>query len=158
MKTQDPKLNLAIVVTAIVVGCLSYLLWGTKHNDLDRINNENNLSLSQSSSEYAVMGDKTWNAFGCSALASIIGNTDESERLFKFGYEQGSIFLKALKANKISKEDISSKVPVGVMWLIEGPTNDFILGRILENAQEDALEEVFKTGNEYNSKIGRAHV
>lgn len=106
---------------------------------------------SQSSKEYAVMGREAWSAFRCSSWASINNDAKEQERLFLFGYEKGQKFLSAIKAEKIKQEDISLEVPIGVTMLIQGPTEEFILGRIFETAQEEALDEVLKTGDEFNS-------
>jgi hypothetical protein len=111
-----------------------------------------NFAAAQDSKEYAAMGTEAWSAFECSSLASHIKDTKEAERLFLFGYEQGKKFIRAIKANKIEKEDISSGVPMIMLLLLQGPSEDFMLGRIYENAQEHALEKVFKTDAKFNSE------
>lgn len=151
MQKQESKIGIAVVITAIIVGGTSYYFWGNKNSETENPKQENTV-FTQSSKEYAVMGREVWSAFECSAWASTTNDSKEAERLFMFGYKQGQKFLGALKAEKITQEDISQEVPVGVTWLLEGPTEEFILGRILENAQEEALSEVFKTGNEFNSE------
>lgn len=107
-------------------------------------------SLTQSSKEYAFMGMEAWAGFECSSLASKVGDSKEAERLFIFGHEQGQKFLGALKAKKINQEDISQEVPIGMVMLLQGPSDEFILGRVFENAQENALDEVFTTNNNFN--------
>jgi len=111
-----------------------------------------NFAVAQTSKEHAAMGAEAWSAFECSSLASHIKDSKEGERLFLFGYEQGKKFIRALKANKIEKEDISNGVPMIMLLLLEGPSEDFMLGRIYENAQEHALEKVFKTDDKFNSE------
>jgi len=144
------KISLVIVITAAVVGGGAYYLWEDKK--LEAVNSgKENVTYARSSKEYAVMGRMTWSAFECSALASKIEDSVEAERLFLFGYEQGKEFLGALKAEKIKQEDISQEVPIGITMLLQGPSEEFILGRIHSFAEEEALDEVFKTGNEYNS-------
>jgi hypothetical protein len=151
-QTQESKVAIAIVLTAIVVGIGSYYFWGSKSTSVNTVKSEAS-SFTKSSKEYAVMGREVWSAFGCASLASISGDSAEAERLFTFGHEQGKTFIGALNAQKIENEDISQQVPVGLVWLLRdgGPSEDFILGRVFENAQEDALEDVFKTNGEYNS-------
>ncbi len=152
MQTQESKVGIAIIITAIIVGGVSYYFWGSKNPSVTDTKSETT-SFTQSSKEYAIMGREVWSAFGCSSLASISGDSTEAGRLFTFGHEQGKKFIGALNAQKIENEDISQQVPVGLVWLLRdgGPSEDFILGRVFENAQEDALEDVFKTNGEYNS-------
>jgi len=96
------------------------------------------------------MGRQVFSAFQCSSWALINDDQDEAERLFVYGYEQGQKFLGALSAQKIKQEDISSQVPIGVTMLLQGPNEEFILGRIHSSAEEEALDEVFKTGDDFN--------
>jgi hypothetical protein len=69
--------------------------------------------MAQTSKEYAVMGEKAYKAFRCSALASLAGdkfagNKDEQHRLFQLGYEEGKTFIEALRNGKIEGEDVRS--------------------------------------------------
>lgn len=148
METQQSKIGRAVIITAIIVGGASYYFWGSKDSETA---SPKNSAFSQSSKEYAVMGRQVSSAFRCSAWASKVDDVKESERLFMFGYEQGQKFLGALKAEKIKQEDISQEVPIGVTMLLQGPTEEFILGRIFETAQEGALEEVFYTNYDRNN-------
>jgi hypothetical protein len=107
--------------------------------------------MAESSKEYAVMGRETWSAFQCSALAEKSKDLKEQERLFRFGYDKGVKFISALKSEKIKREDLETEVPVGVLFLLQGPSADFILGRVFENTLESALAPVYKTGDKYNS-------
>jgi hypothetical protein len=83
----------------------------------------------QTSAEYAGMGKKTIAAFECAALAQLAGDADQQKRLFTLGYEQGKTFIEALRSGKIEKQDLD-QVPIGV--LVDGPTADFVLGRLWE--------------------------
>ncbi|MGY1410873.1 hypothetical protein ACW5EG_15030 [Luteimonas sp. A611] len=76
----------------------------------------------------------------------------EQERLFNFGYAQGREFISALEAGKIKREDLSSHAPVGALLLLEGPSADFILGRIYAAAEENALKDVYRTDEVFNSE------
>ncbi|MBX4206002.1 hypothetical protein KW795_02290 [Candidatus Microgenomates bacterium] len=147
---EQNKILLAIIVTAIVVGSGAYYFLGNKASETISSKQENAI-FSQSSKEYAIMGRQTWSAFECSALASHIDKATEAERLFMYGYEQGKKFLEALRAEKIDEKDISQEVPIGLTLLLGGPSEDFMLGRIYSSAEEETLNEVFKTGNDFNS-------
>lgn len=105
----------------------------------------------QSSPELAAMGLATWSAFECSTLAAKTKNAKEQERLFLYGYRQGQTFIAAVRAGKIDRKDLSSVVPVFVMLLLEGPTTDFMLGRIYEYAQRNVLKDVLTTEQELNT-------
>lgn len=144
IKPQESKVGLTIIITAIVVGGVVYYFTGAK-NPESASQKKENTSFNQSSKEYAVMGREAWSAFVCSSWASKVDDSKEAERLFMFGYEQGKKFLGAVRAEKITEEDFRQEVPIGVSMLLAGPNDDFILGVISADAQEDALKEVFYT-------------
>ena len=156
MQSQTLKIVLAVIITAVVASSGTYYFLSTnkpesptssvvneKQEDKDTVYN-------LTSKEYAIMGKQVFSAFQCSSWASINDDQEEAERLFVYGYEQGQKFLGALSAQKIKQEDISSQVPIGVTMLLQGPSEEFILGRIHSSAEEDALDEVFKTGDDFN--------
>lgn len=99
-----------------------------------------------------MMATKSWAAFECSSLASVAGNAKEQERLFLIGYEHGKQFIAALSTKKINQSDLSSSVPSGFLMLAQGPNADFILGRVFEGAQENALKDVFVKDGKMNPK------
>ena len=102
------------------------------------------------SKDFAALARVSWNAFECSSLASMMGNVQEQERLFLFGYQQGKIFTAALKAKKIRDQDLRREVPLIMYMALEGPTAEFMLGRIYQFAQISALEDVFKTDKDFH--------
>ena len=109
------------------------------------------VAVAQSSKDYASMGLATWSAFECSSLASKSKQSKEQERLFLFGFKQGQTFVDAVRAGKVDKKDMNSEVPIGVLFLLQGPSTDFILGRIYEAAQDEALKDVFGPAGQMNS-------
>lgn len=84
------------------------------------------------SHEYASMGKASWSAFECAVLAEKSNKTKEQERLFRYGYKQGKLFLDAIRLKKIKPDDISKDVPVYFPMLLSGPSIDFMLGRVYE--------------------------
>ena len=107
----------------------------------------------QTSQQYALMGRKVFAAFTCSALSTAAGKTDETKRLFNIGYEQGTIFINALQSGKITNADLNNQVPMGVLFVLYGPTVDFILGRIYEVATDETLKDIFKSADESQQKM-----
>jgi len=89
-------------------------------------------TFAESSIDYGLMAKKSWSAFGCSSLANYAKLDAEQERLFNIGYNSGMAYLQARKDGKIPKEDLNKKVPYFFLILIQGPNNDFILGRAFQ--------------------------
>jgi len=100
---------------------------------------------------YETMGKAIWSAFECSALAEKSKNAKEQDRLFKYGYAQGLKFISTIQQNKDKREELFSETPTIMLLLLQGPTPDFMLGRVFEGAIESALKDVFKTNEQFNS-------
>lgn len=107
-------------------------------------------AFAQTSKDYAAMGAASWAAFECSSLAAHANNREQQERLFLYGYKMGQEFVKAVLRNKVDRKDLLSDVPSGFVMMLEGPSIDFILGRVFENAQDNALKGVLVTNGELN--------
>lgn len=107
-------------------------------------------AFAQSSREYALMARSTWAAFECSILASHLKDQREAQRLFNYGYRQGKTFVDAAIGRKIEQKDLSSEAPWIVLALLQGPTPDFMLGRIFENAMDHTLKDILKSGDQMN--------
>lgn len=105
-------------------------------------------ALADASTEAAQSGKMAWSGFECSVLASMIGRQDDAKWLFEFAMEQGTRFVDAVKAGEVSKEDMDAEVPMAVLWVLEGPSTDFVLGRMYESASDYASD---KLRNEDNS-------
>ena len=89
-------------------------------------------------------GRLSWSALECSRYASLSGQPQETERLFRLGYDSGKRFFDAVLSKEISEEEARKHTPVGLLWLASGPTADFILGRIYEVRQQEAYDKVVK--------------
>lgn len=105
----------------------------------------------QDSKAYAKMGDAALNGFECSYLAAMAGNKEQQKRLFLFGYKQGKAFISAVRAKKVKQSDLDSETPMMVFFALQGPTSDFMLGRLYESAQNDVLKDVFKSVSPLNA-------
>lgn len=99
-------------------------------------------STAENSEDFAILANETWSAFECSVLAENSKNSEEQERLFLFGYKQGLRFIDALKSNKTNGKE----APWGMLLRLQGPTPDFMLGRVFEGASESAWELIKQDG------------
>lgn len=97
------------------------------------------------------MGRIAWAAFECSSLAAQMKDANEQERLFTLGHEQGKAFIEAVETQKVERKHIMEEVPIGLVLHLQGPTPDFMLGRIYESAQDEVLKDVLRTNGKLNS-------
>ncbi len=86
----------------------------------------------------------TATAFTCGMWASMNGDKPRMKTLYEDGIRAGRDFLKAFRDNKITREDLNKHAPMAVIFLLEGPSDDFIVGRIFEAATNDAFDRVVK--------------
>lgn len=101
------------------------------------------IALSQEDDNPTNRGRLMWSAFACATFAEMSGETQEQERLFDVGYSVGQSFLADIENETVSESEFQA-APVGVLLVIGGPSAEFILGRIYENAVGDAFDSVVK--------------
>lgn len=92
----------------------------------------------------ATSGRIMWSAFVCTMYAEMSKNHEQQQRLFDLGVDRGREFLRAVRAGEIADSEISNKVPLAVAMSLNGPTIDFIIGRIFEQATGYAFDSVVK--------------
>jgi hypothetical protein len=94
--------------------------------------------------EKALLGRIMWSAFQCSAFAELAENKNEQERLYLVGLNAGRTFLEAMKAGQISEQAVKAEVPINVLQRLEGPSNEFVIGKIHAAATGHAYDEIVK--------------
>lgn len=121
-------------------------------------------SSDEESWKLARLGKQAYEAFSCSTLAAEAGN-DEVEVAFNVGLDSARRFVEALQAGKIEQADFTSEVPMLVGWSLEGPTTDFIVGRIFQavsgytsDAVSDEASKFSEPGNYDALKAERQRV
>ncbi len=92
----------------------------------------------------ALLGHVMWSAFECSALAELAEEKNEQERLYLVGLNAGRTFLEAMKAGQLSQQAINESVPISVLQRLEGPSNEFVIGKIHAAATGFARDEIVK--------------
>lgn len=101
-------------------------------------------SIAQTATEKARLARTIWSAFQCVAYAEMSGDAKEQKRLFTVGLKAGREFLDALKKRQIPPDIAIKEVPLGVNVLLAGPNADLIIGRVFENAMQDAFDNIVK--------------
>ena len=94
--------------------------------------------------ETARLGRVMWSAFQCSAFAELAENKNEQERLYLVGLNAGRTFLEAMKAGQIPEQAVKAEVPINVLQRLEGPSNEFVIGKIHAAATGHAYDEIAK--------------
>jgi hypothetical protein len=89
-------------------------------------------------------GSKAWASFECSTYAAFANKNEDSKELFKVGYQQALVFLDAVESKKITEQDLHSSAPIGILFVMSGPSKEFIAGRIYEAANNHASDEIIK--------------
>lgn len=87
---------------------------------------------------------KMYVAFTCATYAEMAGQKEDQKRLFQLGYVSGKQFLAALRSDDPPGRN---DMPVMVLLLLEGPSDDFRLGRIFSSANQSAFDKVVKYDN-----------
>ena len=102
------------------------------------------ITVSNAVDEKALLGHIMWSAFECSALAELAENKSEQERLYLVGLNAGRTFLEAMKAGQISQQALNEAVPINVLQRLEGPDNEFVIGKIHAAATGHTRDEIVK--------------
>ena len=102
------------------------------------------LSGAKAAQEDARAAKVMWTAWLCSTYAELTGDVDEQRRLFTLGYASGQRFVAAAAAGTITAKEANSIVPLAVGFLMAGPSEEFILGRVFESAANQAYDDVVK--------------
>lgn len=85
-----------------------------------------------------------WTAFECGLYAEMTGDRDRQAFLYERGIEAGKQFFAAVEAGTITEEEQRKHVPYMLPMLAQGPSVDFVLGRIFESVMNSAYDDVVK--------------
>lgn len=96
----------------------------------------------------AKLGMLTFSAWECHIFASQAGDQAESERLFNLGLEVATEFTTKLRAGKIDRQDTFQHTPMSILGVVQGPNDDFVVGRIYQMIGSSAFDEIAKKGSD----------
>ncbi|MGB0497033.1 MAG: hypothetical protein ACPGID_01735 [Rubricella sp.] len=88
----------------------------------------------------------TWIAFECAVYADFIGDEALSTALFERGLRDGRAFLQALDDPAQDVAALTADAPVGLTRVLDGPNEEFILGRMFAASEDYAMDRVIERG------------
>jgi hypothetical protein len=94
--------------------------------------------------EDSKLGRVAWSAFQCHQWAASSGSEADAERLFGVGLDAARRFIDGLKSGLIDREEANQFTPIGIGMVAQGPSTDFIVGRIYSFATEEAHDDLVK--------------
>ena len=96
--------------------------------------------------EYGELSKLMTESFRCGTYASFSGRKGSVQTFYEKGLYSGKQFIDAVNSGKISKETWQKTVPIYIGLVLHegGPSVDFLLGRIFEQATSIATDEVIK--------------
>lgn len=78
----------------------------------------------------------------CQVWSAMAGNNETAETHHERGLAAGRRFIEAARAGLIPPADFDSTVPVYVSLSMQGPSDDFVLGRLYEITTTDAYDQI----------------
>jgi hypothetical protein len=112
------------------------------------------LAPAKADEDRARLGRIMWTAFICSTLGGMSEKKEEPARFFQAGLQAGRDFMQAFQEGKISKEEIDANLPSGVTLLLQGPSIDFIIGRVFSAAENYSYDKVVRAASARPSALG----
>lgn len=92
--------------------------------------------------EVSSLGARSWAQLECAAIASFSEDNAQLKPLFEAGRRDGLAFIANAKARPKEAKQIFDKVPMIMSWRLEGPSPDFMLGRVWEATVEYVGDEL----------------
>lgn len=80
-------------------------------------------------------------AFSCFTFSSYIKDQEESERLFKLGYEASIAFYNYASKHEISNQTLRKDIP-SLYLMVGGPNPDFNTGQIFSSIGDIAMKKI----------------
>ena len=74
--------------------------------------------------------------------SQVLRRAQEAGRLQQLGFNEGRRFLTAARSGEIKQKDFEAIAPMGLYGMEGGPSVDFALGAIFEEAVENAAQEL----------------
>jgi len=87
-------------------------------------------------------GRRAWDAFQCAGFAAAMHDKDAFDGVFARGFSTAHLFLDALQKERIKRAHFDKEIPSPMRASLEGPSADFIVGRVYQTALESAVYAV----------------
>ena len=90
----------------------------------------------------ALSGRRAWDAFQCAGFAAAMHDKEAFDGVFARGFSTAHLFLNALQKERIKLVHFESEIPSPMRASLEGPSPDFVVGRLYQTALESAVYAV----------------
>ena len=87
-------------------------------------------------------GRRAWDAFQCAGFAAAMHDKEAFDGVFARGFSTAHLFLDALQKERIKRAHFEREIPSPMRASLEGPSPDFIVGRVYQTALESAVYAV----------------
>jgi len=87
-------------------------------------------------------GRRAWDAFQCAGFAAAMHDKEAFDGVFARGFSTAHLFLTALRKDRIKRAHFESEIPSPMRASLEGPSPDFVVGRLYQTALESAVYAV----------------
>ena len=84
----------------------------------------------------------------CQTWSGMIGDEETALAHFNQGYASGIRFLTAVRAGQIDQAEFDRTVPVYILMSLQGPSDDFVLGRLYEMTTQQAYDKIVTKGED----------
>ena len=90
----------------------------------------------------AQSGRAAWDAFQCAGFAAAMHDKEAFDGVFAHGFSSAHRFLDALQKDRIKRVHFKREIPSPMRASLEGPSPDFVVGRVYQTALESAVYAV----------------
>lgn len=87
-------------------------------------------------------GRRAWDAFQCAGFAATMHDKEAFDGVFARGFSTAHVFLDALQKERIKRAHFEKEIPSPMRASLEGPSADFVVGRVYQTALESAVHAV----------------
>lgn len=78
----------------------------------------------------------------CQVWSGMAADDDAAVTHYEHGLAAGRRFVEAARAGLIPPEDFDTTVPMTVSLTMDGPSDDFVLGRLFEMITQNAFDDI----------------
>jgi hypothetical protein len=90
----------------------------------------------------AQSGRAAWDAFQCAGFAAAMHDKEAFDGVFAHGFSSAHLFVNALQKERIKRVHFEREIPSPMRASLEGPSADFVAGRVYQTALESAVYAV----------------
>lgn len=107
------------------------------------------LAVASQEGHYGVLAKSAVVAIECGMYASFAEKKDLVPKFYANGIQASRELIEAIRKGRVSDKVLRSEVPLLINWILRdgGPSDDFMIGRIFEQATTMATEAIIQEDN-----------